>query len=517
MQFTYLHIATFLPALLWYLPLTCSVKQSSKPHIIFIVADDLGWDDVSFHGSNQIPTPNIDKLANDGVILNNYYVSPICTPTRSAIMTGRHPIHTGMQNGVILAAQPYGLGLNETLMPQYLKELGYATHGVGKWHLGFFKFAYTPSKRGFDSFYGYWSGKEDYWDHSSAAPGQGWGLDFHNNTENDFTEWGMYSTELFTSLAVDIIQSHDPSKPLYLYLPHQAVHSANSIQPLQAPQKLINKFKNIEDERRRIYAAMVTALDDSVGKVRDALMDKGLYNNSVIVFTTDNGGPATGFDKNMASNFPLRGVKATLWEGGVRGAAFVHSPLLASKGRVSMDLLHVTDWLPTLYSLAGGDASKLRNVDGYDVWDTLSSGKSSPRQELLHNVHTSGGEAAMRYGQWKILVNAGKAWNGWYPPPGYEESNFSNKTLKNAVVMCGQPPSNPPECTKSAGPCLFDIEKDPCEYVNLASQHGDIVQKLLAKLEGYRNSSVPSRNKPIDPRANPKYHGGAWVAWGDLP
>lgn len=515
MQLPLLQLATIISVLqpLW----AYSAKQSSKPHIIFIVADDLGWDDVSFHGSNQIPTPNIDKLASDGVILNNYYVSPICTPTRSAIMTGRHPIHTGMQDGVILAAQPYGLGLNETLMPQYLKELGYATHGVGKWHLGFFKYAYTPTKRGFDTFFGYWSGKDDYWDHSNEAPGQGWGLDFHNNTENDFSKNGSYSTDLFTEVAVDIIQSHDISKPLYLYLPYQAVHSANKYQPLQAPQNLIDKFKNIQNARRRIYAAMLTSLDNAVGKVKDALVAKGLYNNSVIVFTTDNGGPAAGYDQNMASNYPLRGVKSTLWEGGVRGAAFVHSPLLASKGRVSMDLIHVTDWVPTLYELAGGNSSKLYNVDGFNMWGTLSSGESSPRKELLHNIHPSGGAAAMRYGQWKVVVNAEKAWNGWYPPPEYEEANVSNKTLKNAVVTCDKPPSKPPGCTKTDGPCLFDIENDPCEYVNLASKYEDILEQMLAKLEGYRKSSVPPRNKPEDPKANPKYHGGAWVAWEDIP
>ncbi|KAK3733952.1 hypothetical protein QZH41_010770, partial [Actinostola sp. cb2023] len=226
-----------------------------------------GWNDISFHGSPQIPTPNIDELANEGVILNNYYVSPICSPTRSAIMTGKHPIHTGMQSGVILAPAPYGLGLDGTLLPEYLRKLGYATHGVGKWHLGFHELAYTPLHRGFDTYFGYWSGKGDYWNHTNLAFGQ-WGLDLHDGDYSIWTEFGQYSTYLYTRKAVDIIQTHDTSKPLFLYLAHQAVHSANTYQPLQAPKELIDKFGNISNLQRRTFAAMVTALDQSVKKAR---------------------------------------------------------------------------------------------------------------------------------------------------------------------------------------------------------------------------------------------------------
>lgn len=495
---------------------TAAAKQSSKPNIIFILADDLGWDDVSFHGSKQIPTPNLDGLANSGIILNNYYVQHICTPTRSAIMTGRYPIHTGMQHSVILAAQPYGLGLNETILPQYLKRLGYATHAVGKWHLGFFKTEYTPTKRGFDSFFGYWCGKEDYWDHSNREK-DGWGLDLHNDTEPVWTEWGQYSSELFTEKAVEVIQKHDPSKPLFLYLPYQAVHSANYIQPLQAPPDEIKKFSNIADENRRIFAAMVSSLDQGVGKVLDALKASGLYNNSVIVFSTDNGGPAAGFDMNTACNYPLRGVKATLWEGGVRGAGFIHSPLLSAKGRVSMQLMHATDWLPTLYSVAGGDIHDLRTVDGYDMWNTLSNATDSPRLEILHNIDPLSGAAAYRFRNWKLLVNISTAWSGWYAPPGLESTNHSSRdaALKNAVVTCGKPPSSPPECTRNAGPCLFNVQDDPCEYVNQAKNQPDVVNNMLQWLEEYRKTMVPPRNKPFDPKANPNNFGGVWSPWMD--
>ncbi|XP_073245668.1 arylsulfatase B-like [Porites lutea] len=496
--------------------LSAASAADQPPNIIFILADDLGWDDVSFHGSPQIPTPNLDGLANNGIILNNYYVQHICTPTRSAIMTGRYPIHTGMQHSVILAAQPYGLGLDETLLPQHLQKLGYATHAVGKWHLGFFQTDYTPTKRGFDSFFGYYCGKEDYWDHSNREV-DGWGLDLRNGTEPVWTEWGQYSTELFTEKAVDIIQTHDPSKPLFLYLPFQAVHSANYIQPLQAPPDDIKKFSHIEDENRRIFAAMVSQLDQGVGKVVDALKSTGLYNNSVIVFSTDNGGPAAGFDMNSACNYPLRGVKATLWEGGVRGVGFLHSPLFTYGPRTAMELMHVTDWLPTLYYAAGGNISDLQNIDGVNMWDALTQATESPRQVILHNIDPFSGAAAIRYRNWKLLVNISTAWSGWYAPPGLGISNQTSRaaTLKNAAVSCGKPPSPPVECTEQAGPCLFDVEDDPCEYVNQAKNNPDLVNQMLQQLEKFKQTMVPPRNKPFDPKANPDNFGGVWSPWMD--
>ncbi|KAH9492409.1 hypothetical protein Btru_051041 [Bulinus truncatus] len=394
------------------------VSASQPPNIILIVADDLGYNDVSFHGSTQIPTPNIDFLGYTGIILNNYYVSPICTPTRSALLTGRHPIHTGMQSGVIVGSQPYGLPLNETLLPQYLNPLGYRSHIVGKWHLGMFKWEYTPLYRGFESHLGYYQGCEDYYTHTYEADLQQWGLDFHRNKDILWNYTGKYSTDVFKEEAIRIINEHNKSQPLFLYLPFQSVHSGNGDSThLQAPEKYIDRFKYIQNDQRRIYAAMVSALDDAVGEIYDALRFSGLLNNSIIVFTTDNGGPANGFDFNAANNYPLRGVKATLWEGGMRGVGLVHSPLLRKQGYISEQMFHVCDWLPTFFRAAGGDPSRLKNLDGFDAWEMLNTNGNPVRSKMLHNIDPLDDSAAVRVGDYKLLVgNILSGWDSWYPP-----------------------------------------------------------------------------------------------------
>ncbi|RXG59692.1 Arylsulfatase B, partial [Armadillidium vulgare] len=278
------------------------------------------WNDVGFHGSNLISTPNIDALAYSGVILNNYYVQPLCTPSRGAFLTGMYPIHTGLQHHVILSTTPYGLPLNFTLFPHYLKGLGYSTRLVGKWHLGHFRKEYTPTFRDFESHYGYWTGVIDYYNYTDAFE------------------------------SVKIINEHDPSKPLFLFLSHLATHvGGNPGTPLQAPEEDIQRFSHIKDEKRRIFAAMLWKLDESVGRVIKALQDNNMLDNSIVVFTTDNGGDSSGHSGGAASNWPLRGTKNSMWEGGVRGSAFIWSSLLKKPGRVSMEMMHITDWFPTLY------------------------------------------------------------------------------------------------------------------------------------------------------------------------
>jgi len=296
-----------------------AVAQPARPNIVYIVADDMGWGDVGFHGSD-IPTPNLDRLASQGARLEQFYVLPMCTPTRAALMTGRYPLRYGLQTGVIPSAGTYGLPLDEYLLPQLLKNAGYATAMVGKWHLGHAKPEYWPRQRGFDNFYGALVGEIDHFTHSSHGV-----LDWYRNNE-PLEEEGFDNT-LLGEEAARILQSHDGANPLFLYLAFTAPHT-----PFQAPQQYLDRFKHMKDENRRAYAAMISVLDDGIGKVVAALEAKGLRDNTLIIFHSDNGGVKDSMfsgDSKVAGpmpadNGPYRAGKGTLYEGGTRVAAFAN-------------------------------------------------------------------------------------------------------------------------------------------------------------------------------------------------
>ncbi|XP_077955832.1 arylsulfatase I isoform X2 [Gasterosteus aculeatus] len=352
-------------------------KKKTQPHIIFILTDDQGFNDIGYHNPT-LKTPTLDKLAAEGVTLENYYVQPICTPSRSQLITGRYQIHTGLQHSIIRPSQPSCLPAHMDTLPERLRQAGYATHMVGKWHLGFYRKACLPTRKGFDSFFGSLTGSVDYYSYGSCdGPGL-CGYDLHDDEGVAWGQEGKYSTTLFTQRARKILESHDPAdRPLFLLLSLQAVHT-----PLQTPKSYIYPYRDMANVARRKFAAMVSTVDEAVRNVTYALRKHGYYRNSVIIYSTDNGAqPFTG-----GSNWPLRGRKGTYWEGGVRGVAFVHSPLLRRRRRVSKALLHITDWFPTLVALAGGNASESRGLDGFDVWPTISEGRESPRQEILHNI-----------------------------------------------------------------------------------------------------------------------------------
>ncbi|XP_012174370.1 arylsulfatase J [Bombus terrestris] len=517
----------------------CHVAAAVQPHIVFILADDLGWNDVGFHGSGQIPTPNIDALAYSGLLLDRYYVTPICTPSRSALMTGKHPIHTGMQHGVLKCAEPRGLPLHEKLLPQYLRELGYSTHIVGKWHLGFYTKEYTPMYRGFDSHIGFWSGHHDYFDHS-AVESPYWGLDMRRGLNSAWDLHGQYSTDIFTKEAVKLINDHNASRPMFLYLSHAAVHSGNSYNPLPAPDQDVAKFTNIFNYERRRFAGMLSKLDESVGQVVEALRKKGMLKNSVIVFSTDNGGPPAGFNLNAASNWPLRGTKNTLWEGGVRGAGLLWSPRLVRPGRVSRQLFHISDWLPTLITAAGGNPSNL-SIDGMDLWYALSEDTESPRKMVLHNIDDIFGVAGITYGDWKYIQGStyNGQWDGWYGPSGrewvYDIGGVIGSTAGRAVASVGLalsadairrlredamikcPPKNDslPLCKPLEAPCLFNVQQDPCEDNNLINKYPSLVTELQDKLRKLNATAILPGNLPWDNKANPDYWDHTWTNFGD--
>jgi len=369
-----------------------------KPNIIHIVADDLGWKDVGFNGATDIKTPNLDRLAAGGATFTQFYVQPMCTPTRAALMTGRYPFRYGLQTAVIPSVSAYGLDTTEWLLPQSLMEAGYNTAIIGKWHLGHADKKYWPRQRGFDYQYGPMIGELDYFTHEEHGV-----LDWYRNNK-PVREKG-YTTQLLGNDAVKYINTQSSNKPFYLYLTFNAPHT-----PYQAPKDYIDRYPNIADPTRRTYAGMVTCLDDEVGRIVAALDKKGLRDNTVILFHTDNGGTRSamfaGVMADMSKvkipcdNGPYRDGKGTLYEGAVRVCGFGNWPGHIKPGTVD-GLIHAVDIYPTFAALADASTSKCKPLDGVNVWDTIAEGKPSPRTEIIYNVEPFRG--AVREGDWKLV------------------------------------------------------------------------------------------------------------------
>lgn len=431
-----------------------------KPNIVFILSDDQGWADVSFH-KGDIRTPNIDRLAATGTRLEQFYVQPVCSPTRASFMTGRYPLRYGLQTGVVRPWAQYGVPLEERFLPQALKEAGYETAITGKWHLGHFQPAYLPTHRGFDHQYGHYNGALDYNTHERDG-----GHDWHKDDKANYDEG--YSTHLVGREASRIITEHDTGKPLFLYVPFNAVHA-----PHQVPASYTEPYSNLKGDRRT-YAGMVAAMDEAIGKIIDAVEKKGIRDNTIIFFCSDNGGPAPG---RVTSNGLLRAGKGTLYEGGVRVPAVISWPGKVKAGAVVDAPLHMVDWFPTFVKLAGGSLEQKLPLDGRDAWPAITQGAPSPHEDIVHNITPIGG--ALRMGDWKLVVG------GTYSEiegPGEGEPQAAKKKKGKA--------SNIPAVE------LFNIKDDPYEKKNLAEQNPDKVKELKARLDGYIHAAVPSKQAP---------------------
>ncbi|MGF6430068.1 arylsulfatase B [Bradyrhizobium sp. Pha-3] len=430
---------------------TSAAAQSTapRPHIVCIVADDLGWKDVGFHGSD-IKTPNIDKLAQDGARLEQFYVQPMCTPTRAALMTGRYPCRYGLQTLVIPTPAKYGLPTDEWLLPQALKEPGYRTAMVGKWHLGHADRKFWPRQRRFDYHYGSMVGEVDYFTHSSTNV-----RDWYRN-DKPVNEPG-YVTQLWGADAVAQIDAHDPKTPLFLYLAFTAPHS-----PYQAPKEYIDRYRHIEDPTRRTYAAMITCMDDEIGKLVSALERKKMRQNTLIVFMSDNGGNQTALlagDADVsklklpADNGSYRGGKGMLYEGGTRVAAFANWPGQIRAGEVR-ETMHVVDMFPTLAGANLAKPGKGKPLDGLDVWATVSKGAPSPRQEVVYNIEPFRG--GVRAGDWKLiwrtpLPSATQLYN--IPQDPSEKKPIWPKAIRRRSGSCSPASNNSPG--RAPSPCFL--------------------------------------------------------------
>lgn len=424
--------------------------QTNRPNIVFILADDLGRADVGFNGGKEIKTPN--RLAAGGARLEQFYVQPVCSPTRAALMTGRYPMRHGLQVGVVRPWAQYGLPLDERTLPQALKEAGYATAIVGKWHLGHFERAYLPTARGFDHQYGHYNGAIDYFSHARDG-----GHDWHRDDRASYDEG--YSTHLLAEDAVKFINENAGRSPFFLYVPFNAVHG-----PHQAPEKYKEPYAHLK-EPRRTYAGMLAAMDKAIGQIVAALDEKGLRKDTIIIFSSDNGGPAPG---RVTDNGPFRAGKATLYEGGVRVAACVAWERRIKPGTVVNQPLHIVDWYPTLLRLAGASIKQKLPLDGRDAWPTIAEGKVSPHPEILLNATPNTG--AIRVGDWKLVLN-GKV----------------DASEKDGA-------QNPGEAGRSSVE-LFNLADDPYEKKNLADSNPDKVKDLLARYDRLAAQAVPPKIK----------------------
>jgi len=411
---------------------TAAETQTPRPNVVYIVSDDQGWKDVGYHGSN-IKTPNLDKLAANGTRMEQFYAQPMCTPTRAALMTGRYPFRYGLQTLVIPSGATYGLATDEYLLPQALEEAGYYTAIIGKWHLGHADPRYWPLQRGFDYQYGPLIGEIDYFTHEQHGV-----VDWYRN--NKVVKEEGYSTNLLGNEAVKLINEHDTSKPLYLYLTFNAPHA-----PYQAPQGYLDEYADIADPSRRAYAASITAMDNQIGRVLEALEKKGMRDNTIIFFQSDNGGTRNKMfagEGDMAKvvipcdNGPYREGKGSLYEGGTRVIALVNWPGHVRSGATVDGMIHVVDMYPTIAALAGASTTKAKPLDGLNMWPTLSKGKPSPRTEVIYNVEPF--RAGVREGDWKLiwrtpLPSAAELYN--IPQDPSEKNNLAAQTPEKVVEL----------------------------------------------------------------------------------
>ena len=397
---------------------TCSARDKTAntknlPNIIFVLADDLGFTDVQYNNASII-TPNIAKTAEEGIKLNQNYMQSWCTPSRYALMTGRYPIHIGKQhidkNKRYL--DPTGAPLEFELMPEKLKSLGYETHLVGKWDLGYCDEAYTPTRRGFDTFYGFWGGLNDYY--SKIRYGV---IDWKDGLKNAPTYPGTHSSYLFLDRIQSILDKKSfniEGNPFFLLFATPLPHD-----PYQAPAKYYDMYPQIENKRVRHRNGLITMLDDTVGNLTRMIEDTGISNNTIFIFSSDNGPPA-GLPNGPNEHDRLgafRGVKADdFLEGGTRVPGFIKSPLLP-RNFESESLLHVSDWYPTILRMAGVSSEEIsaQNFDGVDQYDSFFNPETineGPRKDMVYNIDEINNVpiGAVRQGWWKYAqyVSDGK-------------------------------------------------------------------------------------------------------------
>ncbi|MBD0777519.1 sulfatase-like hydrolase/transferase [Maribacter sp. ANRC-HE7] len=375
-----------------------AIEAQNKPNIVFLFSDDAGYGDFGFQGSTIMKTPNLDKLAKNGVTFTQGYVSAsVCGPSRAGLMTGKYQQRFGyeeinvpgyMSDNSKFLGDDMGLPLDQVTMADYLKKLGYTNAMYGKWHLGDAD-RFHPLKRGFDEFYGFRGGDRSYFAYKEVPKGH---LDKRmENGFGNFEEPKAYTTDVFADKAISFME-RNKDKPFFIYLAFNAVHT-----PMEATEEDLNKFPNLTGKRKEV-AAMTLALDRACGKVLDKLKELGLEDNTIIVFSNDNGGPT---DKNASINLPLSGTKSNQLEGGLRVPFLMSWPNHIKSNIKYTYPVSTLDLLPTFYAAGGGNVADLKEVDGVDLVPYITGKNDTRPHETLYWKKENRG--VYREGDWKFI------------------------------------------------------------------------------------------------------------------
>ncbi|XP_064637207.1 arylsulfatase B-like [Lineus longissimus] len=461
--------------------------RSGPMNVIFIVADDLGWNDIGYRNP-EVVTQNLNRLAREGVVLNQSYVQSTCSPSRAAMMTGYYPHRMGLQHRTITVNQAKFIPLSIPTLAEELKSRGYTTRIVGKWHVGHCNWKYTPTNRGFDSHFGYLGASEDYYKHTARGV-----HDYWNNTAPDFDHENVYSTDTFADIAVDLIRDHAATRaePLFMYLAFQSIHG-----PLnEPPGRYISPRHNENTKKnRRTVNNMILALDVAIGRVANALEETGMMGNTLLVFTSDNGGALDSWGDNT----PLRGGKFTQWEGGTRAVTFINSPMVKSPGREFNGLFHAVDWAPTILAAVDSQLNSQQiatsDMDGLNQWDSLvENTRGITRNDMVYIFDEVDGTYAYRYGHFKLIIG----------PPVCAEYQHQMTENKGPDPNCWYDSIHTRKNTtcdyELADTMLFNVVNDPEERFNLAARRPDVVNALKQKMKELKKDAIPNQsNEPVD-------------------
>jgi arylsulfatase A-like enzyme len=427
--------------------------MASQPNFVVFLTDDQGYGDLSCMGATDIRTPNLDRLAASGARFTDWYSnSPVCSPSRAALLTGRYPGNAGVR--AILAGHRTATGLPPEVptLATALKKQGYQTAMFGKWHLGLAE-GHRPHEHGFDDWFGFMAGCVDFYSHIFYWGTRSGTNPLHDLWENDREVWhnGRYLTELITERAVQYIRRAAKSgQPFFLYVPYNAPHY-----PMHAPPEYVDRFPHLSPDRR-IMAAMISAVDDGVGAIMNELERQGVREETCVFFTSDNGpsretrnwldGRQDPYYGGTAGK--LKGHKFSLYEGGIRMPAIMNWPARIPAGQVISEPGASMDIFPSFLKAAGGDPSQYE-LDGRDVLPVVAEGARSPHKTLFWEMDD---QTAVRRGNWKLVLNG--------------------------RLVEGAPPEDAVH--------LADLENDMAEGNNLQDKHPEITAELKAAAEKWR-------------------------------